>query len=63
MKQSLATIKLSLAAPAKASVVAASTGDFIIDPWLGIIGLGVLIVTGAIAVIREIRIEDKENNS
>ncbi len=36
---------------------------FLINPWLGLIGLSVLVITGAIAVIREIRIEDEENNS
>lgn len=40
---------------------AASSGGFIIDPWVGLIVLCVLVITGAIAVIREIRIEDDEN--
>lgn len=39
----------------------ASSGGFIVDPWVGLIVLCVLVITGAIAVIREIRIEDDEN--
>ncbi len=49
--------------PVKMMAVAVGSGNFIIEPWLGLIGLSVLIITGAIAVVREIRIEEEENNS
>jgi len=67
MKHSIAgiTSKFQTVKPQHMALMAApaATGDFIINPWLGIIGLCVLIVTGAIAVIREIQIEDRENKS
>lgn len=37
--------------------------QFIINPYLGLIGLCVLIITGAVAVIREIQIEDNETDT
>lgn len=57
-----AASSLNAAPPANAEAASAA-GQFIIDPWLGLIGLCVLVITGAIAVIREIRIEDDENKS
>lgn len=33
---------------------------FMINPWLGLIGLGVLVISGAVAVIREIEIEEED---
>ena len=32
-----------------------------IDPWIGLIVIGVLLITGALAIIREIHIEEREN--
>ena len=32
----------------------------LMNPWLGLIGLGVLVLSGAIAVIREIQIEEED---
>ena len=42
-----------------ASAVKGQDG-FLINPWLGLIGLGVLVVSGAVAVIREIEIEEED---
>mgnify|MGYP003136578516 CR=1 FL=1 len=39
---------------------AATEGHFLISPWLGLIGLGALVISGAVAVIREIQIEEEE---
>lgn len=50
------SFRLPLAAPNAGDAVS----HFIINPWLGLIGLGVLLVTGAIAVIREIQIEEED---
>ncbi|MFC6196457.1 hypothetical protein [Ponticaulis profundi] len=36
---------------------ARASSDFLISPWLGLIGLAVLVVTGAVAVIHEIQVE------
>lgn len=47
---------LTLSAPGTSN----AAGHFIINPWLGLIGLGILLVTGAIAVIREIQIEEED---
>ena len=41
-------------------VQAARMDDFIINPWLALIALSVLVITGAVAVIREIEIEEED---
>ncbi|MAP95873.1 MAG: hypothetical protein CMK07_13060 [Ponticaulis sp.] len=37
--------------------------QFLINPWLGLIGLAALVLSGAIAVIREIQIEEEDGNA
>lgn len=59
------TSAAQLASDALTSVTnseAAMTGQdgFLINPWLGLIGLGVLVISGAVAVIREIEIEEED---
>lgn len=57
---------LATAASASANGSNSASGaadHFLINPWIGIIVLCALVITGAVAVIREIRIEDEENNS
>jgi len=34
---------------------------FLINPWLDLIILGALVITGAVAVIREIEIEEQDS--
>ena len=38
----------------------ARVDDFIVSPWLGLIVLSIFVITGAIAVIREIQIEEED---
>ena len=42
------------------SEAATATSHFLISPWLGLIILSVMVITGAIAVIREIQIEEDD---
>ena len=34
--------------------------DYLINPWMGLIGLAVLVISGAVAVVREILIEEED---
>ena len=43
-----------------ATAAAPILGHYIVDPMIGLIVLSVLVITGAVAVIREIKIEDEE---
>ena len=43
-----------------ATRVDTAADSFLINPWLGLIGLCVLVVTGAIAVIYEIHVEENQ---
>ena len=51
----------SLSSPAIAETVSPAT-DYIVEPWVGLIILGVLLLTGVVAVIREIQVENQDQS-
>ena len=64
-----ALLSLSLSAPQAhagpldvlaLTATATNASEHLINPWLGLIGLGVLILSGAVSVVREILIEEEE---
>lgn len=57
----IATLTLFPAvANASANSSAQDTAHHLLTPGVGLVGLGILVITGAIAVIREIRLENKD---
>ncbi|MAK62792.1 MAG: hypothetical protein CMK09_17625 [Ponticaulis sp.] len=42
------------------SATGSAEPNLLMNPWVGLIGLGVLVLSGAVAVIREIQIEEED---